>query len=59
MAQDVWQQSLQDAVTSVEQLADYFNFDPRPLMAVEEKYPLRMRGASTGLWLIYCRKYLE
>ena len=42
MAQEVWQQSLQDAVTSVTQLADYFDFDPRPLMSVEEKYPMRI-----------------
>ena len=49
MAQEQWQQSLQDAVTSVEQLADYFDFDPRPLTAVEAKYPLRITPYYLGL----------
>lgn len=49
MAQELWQQSLQDAVTSVEQLADHFDFDPRPLMVVETKYPLRITPYYLGL----------
>ncbi len=49
MAQEQWQQSLQDAVTSVEQLATYFDFDPRPLSAVEAKYPLRITPYYLGL----------
>ena len=42
MAQERWQQSLQDAVTSADQLAEYFDFDPRPLVAVAAQYPLRI-----------------
>ena len=42
MGQERWQQSLQDAVTSADQLAEYFDFDPRPLAAVAAKYPMRI-----------------
>lgn len=42
MAQERWQQSLQDAVTSADQLAEYFDFDPRPLAAVVAQYPMRI-----------------
>ncbi|MCD6582108.1 MAG: KamA family radical SAM protein [Desulfuromusa sp.] len=42
MAQERWQQSLQDAVTSADQLAEYFDFDPRPLAAVTAQYPMRI-----------------
>ena len=42
MGQELWQQSLQDAVTSADQLAEYFDFDPRPLVAVAAKYPMRI-----------------
>ena len=42
MAQERWQQSLQDAVTSADQLAEYFDFDPRPLVAVAAQYPMRI-----------------
>jgi lysine 2,3-aminomutase len=49
MAQERWQQSLHDAVTSVEQLADHFDFDPRPLTVVEAKYPLRITPYYLGL----------
>ncbi|MEA3363869.1 MAG: KamA family radical SAM protein [Thermodesulfobacteriota bacterium] len=49
MAQNLWQQSLQDAVTSAAQLADSFDFDPRPLAVVEEKYPMRITPYYMGL----------
>lgn len=42
MAQERWQQSLQEAVTSADQLAEYFDFDPRPLAAVTARYPMRI-----------------
>ena len=42
MAQEAWQQSLQDTLTSADQLKDYFVFDSRPLAAVEAKYPMRI-----------------
>ena len=44
-----WQQSLQDAVTSADQLAEYFDFDPRPLAAVAAKYPMRITPYYLGL----------
>jgi lysine 2,3-aminomutase len=49
MAQELWQQSLQDSITSVEQLADHFDFDPRPLTMVEAKYPMRITPYYLGL----------
>jgi lysine 2,3-aminomutase len=46
MALEVWQQSLKESVTSAEQLADHFadhfDIDPRPLVAVEAQYPMRI-----------------
>ncbi len=49
MSQERWQQSLQDAVTSADQLAEYFDFDPRPLMAVTAQYPMRITPYYLGL----------
>jgi len=42
MARDVWQQSLKDSITRVDQLADYFEFDQRQLATVEARYPMRI-----------------
>ncbi|MCD6188218.1 MAG: KamA family radical SAM protein [Desulfuromusa sp.] len=49
MGTELWQQALQDAVTSADQLAEYFDFDPRPLMAVAAKYPMRITPYYLGL----------
>lgn len=49
MANRTWQQSLKDSVTAVTQLTDLFDFDPRPLLAVEQKYPLKITPHYLGL----------
>ncbi|MCF6266835.1 MAG: KamA family radical SAM protein [Desulfuromusa sp.] len=49
MAQELWQQSLQDAVTSVDQLVGSFAFDPRPLAVAEARYPMRITPYYLGL----------
>ncbi len=49
MAQETWQQSLKESVTSAEQLAARFNFNPQPLMAVEAQYPMRITPYYLGL----------
>ena len=42
MAQEGWQQSLKESITSVDQLADVFEFDQRQLATVEAQYPMRI-----------------
>jgi len=49
MSQELWQQALQDAVISADQLAEHFDIDPRPLMAVAAKYPMRITPYYLGL----------
>jgi len=49
MADQAWQQSLKESVTSVTQLVDLFDFDPHPLLAVEQKYPLKITPHYLGL----------
>ena len=39
---DAWKQELKESVTSVAQLAGRFDFDPRPLIAVEQRYPFKI-----------------
>ncbi|MDX2493679.1 MAG: KamA family radical SAM protein [Desulfuromusa sp.] len=49
MALEAWQQSLKESVTSAEQLAAHFAIDPRPLLAVEAQYPMRITPYYLGL----------
>ncbi len=42
MANEPWQQALQESLTAPEQLLDRFDFDPLPLKAVAERYPMRI-----------------
>ncbi|MBN1959058.1 MAG: KamA family radical SAM protein [Desulfuromonadales bacterium] len=42
MADQAWRRVLKDSLTSVTQLADLFDFDPQPLLAVEAQYPLKI-----------------
>ena len=42
MAVEPWQKSLKDSVTSTAQLANFFAFDHHELLAVEEKYPMKI-----------------
>ncbi|SDZ82610.1 L-lysine 2,3-aminomutase [Desulfuromusa kysingii] len=49
MAQEEWQQSLKQSVTSVKQLADDFDFDQRQLEAVAARYPMRISPYYLGL----------
>jgi lysine 2,3-aminomutase len=53
-----WKRSLATCITNPEELAEYFSFDPAPLRAVVEKYPMRislhylslMHGAGDPVW---------
>lgn len=49
MAQEAWQQSLKESLTSAEQLAERFHIDSQPLQAVTERYPLRITPYYLGL----------
>lgn len=49
MATEPWQQSLKDSLTSVDQLARHFDFDPGSLLAVERKYPMKITPHYLGL----------
>ncbi len=42
MATELWQQALKESLTTPQQLADQFDIDPQPLIAVAERYPLRV-----------------
>jgi lysine 2,3-aminomutase len=44
-----WKKSLATCITNPEELAEYFSFDPAPLMAVVEKYPMRISLHYLGL----------
>ncbi len=37
-----WQQALKASITRPQQLAELFSFDPRPLEAVADRYPMRI-----------------
>ncbi len=49
MATEAWQRSLQNSIVRVVQLATKFDFDPLPLVAVEDRYPLRITPYYAGL----------
>lgn len=42
MAQDVWREMLKDSVTSVTDLGARYDFDTRELLAVEQRYPVKI-----------------
>ncbi|HTP67055.1 MAG TPA: KamA family radical SAM protein [Geobacteraceae bacterium] len=44
-----WQKSLRSAIDSTEELAAYFGFDPAPLRAVTQRYPMRITPYFLGL----------
>lgn len=49
MANEPWQQALKQSITSPQQLAELFAFDPQPLEAVANRYPMRITPHYLGL----------
>ncbi len=49
MAIEPWQQVLQESLTDPEQLLGWFDFDPLPLKAVADRYPMRIPAYYLGL----------
>ncbi len=46
---ELWQRTLKDALTDVDELAERFNIDPQSLMPVVERYPLQISRQVLGL----------